>query len=55
MANALEIPKKATITRSKLIIQKCEHFLDFLFNNKLLKDVAYGVTNLEFDNGDCTC
>ena len=36
LANGLEIPKKATITRSKLNIQKCEHFLDCLFNNKLL-------------------
>ena len=53
MANGLEIPKKAIITRNKLNIQKCEHFLDFLFNNKLLQDVAYGITNIKFDNGDC--
>ena len=34
LANGLEILKKATIaTRNKLNIQKCEHFLDFLFNN----------------------
>ena len=52
-ANGLEMPKKVTITRNKLNIQKCEHFLDFLFNNKLLQDVAYGVTNIKFDNGDC--
>ena len=54
LANGLEILKKATITtRNKLNIQKCEHFLDFLFNNKLLQDVAYGITNIKFDNGDC--
>ena len=53
LADGLEIPKKATITRSKLNIQKCEHFLDCLFNNKFLQDVAYSVTNLKFDNGDC--
>ena len=53
MANGLEIPKKATITRNKLNTQKCEHFLDFLFNNKLLQDVAYGVINIKFDNEDC--
>ena len=52
-ANGLEIPKKVTITRNKLNIQKCEHFLDFLFNNKLLQDVGYGVTNIKFDNEDC--
>ena len=34
-------------------IQKCEHFLDFLFSNKLLQGVAYGVTNIKFDNADC--
>ena len=53
LANGLEIPKKATITKSKLNIQKCEHFLDCLFNYKLLQDVAFGVTNLKFDNEDC--
>ena len=53
LANGLEIPKKATITRSKLNLQNCEHFLDFLFNNKLLQDVSYSVTNVKFDNGDC--
>ena len=52
-ANGLEIPKKVTVTRNKLNIRKCEHFLDFLFNNKLLQDVAYGVTNIKFDNGNC--
>ena len=44
--NGLEIPKKVTITRSNLNIQKREHFLDFLFNNKLSQDVAYNVTNM---------
>ena len=53
LANGPEIPKKATITRSKLNIQKWKHFLDFLLNHKLLQDVAYGVTNLKFDNDYC--
>ena len=48
----LKYLKKVTITKSKLNIQKCEHFLDCLFNNKLLQDVAFGVTNLKFDNED---
>ena len=51
MSNGLEIPKKATIIRSKLIIQKCENFLDFLFNNEFLQDIASGVTNQKFDLG----
>ena len=53
LANVLEIPQKATITRNKLNIQKCEHFIHFLFNNKFLQDVVYDVTNIKFDNGDC--
>ena len=35
----------------KLDINKCENFLDFLFCNNLLQDVAYGVTNIKFNNG----
>ena len=35
LANGLEIPKKATIAKSKLNIQKCEHFLGCLFNKLL--------------------
>ena len=53
MANGLEIRKKATITISKLNTQKCEHFAGFLFNNKVLQDVAYGVTDAKFKNVDC--
>ena len=53
LANELKIPNKATITRSKLNIKKCERFLDCLFNIKFLQGVAYSVTNLKFDNGDC--
>ena len=36
----------------KLDINKCEDFLDFLFWHNLLQDVAYGVTNIKFGNGD---
>ena len=53
LANGPKIPKQATITRNKSNTQKCKHFLDFLFNNKLLQDVACSVTNTKFDNGDC--
>ena len=55
----LKYLKKATIARIKLNIQKLEHleqlehFLDCIFNNRFLQDVAYSVTNLKFDNGDC--
>ena len=46
------IPVRKKYRRLKLDINKCEHFLDFLFCNNLLQDVAYGVTNIKFDNGD---
>ena len=48
----LVIPVRKKCRCLKLDINKCEHFLDFLFSNNLLQDVAYGVTNIKFDNGD---
>ena len=45
LANDLEIPHKATITRSKLNIQKCEHFLGCLFNIKFYK-VLHAVSQI---------
>ena len=37
LADGLEIPKKLTITRSKLNIQNCEHFLDFFLTINFYK------------------
>ena len=45
------VPEKQQFKRSRLDINKCEHFLDFVFNSGLLQDVAYGVTTIEFDSG----
>ena len=48
----LLMPQKKVFTRAKLDERKCEHFLNFLFNSGLLHDVAYGVTNIKYDNGE---
>ena len=47
----IEFPTKNKIKRNKLDIQKCEHFLDYLFTSGLTQDVAYSITKLEFDSG----
>ena len=36
------IPKKEKITRSKLDINKCEHFVYHLFDNGMIQEVAFG-------------
>ena len=33
-------------------MQKVEHFTDFIFSNRLLQDVAYGVMKLKYGCGD---
>ena len=33
-------------------MNKCEHFLDFIFNNRLLQDVAYRTATLKYKNGE---
>ena len=33
-------------------MRKVEHFIDFIFSNGLLQDVAYGVTKLKYNSGD---
>ena len=48
----LMIPQKHTFARSRLDLQKCEHFLDFIIVSGLLKDIAYGVTKIKYDSGD---
>ena len=45
----LVIPVRKKYRRLKFDINKYEHFL---FCKNLLQDVAYGVTNIKFDNGD---
>ena len=49
-STSLSLPTKEKHKRSNLDLRKCEHFLDFIFNSGILQDVAYGVTNIKFDN-----
>ena len=51
-SNGISVPASTKQKRTRLDQLKCEHFLDFLFSSGLLQDVAYGTTNLVFDNGD---
>ena len=41
---------RTCFTNKRLNVSKCEHFLDFVFMSGLLQDVAYGVTNIKYDN-----
>ena len=33
-------------------MRKVEHFIDLIFSNGLLQDVAYNVTKLNYNSGD---
>ncbi|XP_065681689.1 uncharacterized protein LOC136095279 [Hydra vulgaris] len=48
----LAFPEKKVFVRSNLDQTKCEHFLDFIFTNGILHDVAYGITKLKYDSGE---
>ena len=48
----IRIPENKKHTQSKLNLRKCHHFLDFVFHNGLIQDVAYGTTNLTYSSGD---
>ena len=52
-SDGVKIPEVVKHNRSRLDLNKCEHFLDFIFSNELLQDVAYGITKLHFTNGEC--
>ncbi|XP_057316234.1 uncharacterized protein LOC130657272 [Hydractinia symbiolongicarpus] len=48
---SLLLPMHQVHKRLKLDNNKCEHFLEFIFNSGLLQDVAYGVSHIKFDSG----
>ena len=51
--NSMIFPeKKKKISRCRMDMRKVEHFIDFIFSNGLLQDVAYGVTKLKYNSGD---
>ena len=43
---------KEKITRSRLDINKCEHFLYHLFYNGMIQEVPFGTRKLKFDSGE---
>ena len=43
------IPTKTRHIHGKLNLDKVEHLLEFIFNSRLLQDVAYGTHNIKFD------
>lgn len=45
-------PPKKNRSYSRLSVEKCKHFIDFLFTTGLLQEVAYGTTNLKLDSGE---
>ena len=52
LTEGISIPENKKHKWSKLDLRKCDHFLDFVFHNGLIQDVAYGTTNLTHSSGD---
>ena len=50
IAMQMQFPQKQL--HQKMNLNKTKHFLDFIFCNGLLQDVAYGTTKLNFFNGE---
>ena len=51
-SKGLVIPEKGIISRNRLDLNKCEHFLEWIFMSGLLQDVAYGVSSVKYDSGE---
>ena len=52
LTDRINIPENKKHKQSMLDLQKCDYFLDFIFHNGLIQDVAYGTRNLTYSNGD---
>lgn len=50
LSETWHIPEKEKITRERLDVSKCEHFIQFVFSSGMIQDVAYG--SRKFDSGD---
>ena len=46
------IPEKRKFIRHYLGLTESKHFMDFIFRNCMLQDVAYGVTQIKYDSGE---
>ena len=51
-SEGIKTPDVSKHNRLKLDINKCNHFLDFILNNGLLQDVAYGTSVLKYTDGE---
>ena len=51
-SEGIKPPGVSKHNRLKLDINKCNHFLDFTFNNGLLQDVADGTSVLKYTDGE---
>ena len=51
-SEGIKTPDVSKHNRLKLDVNKCNHFLDFIFNNGLLQDVASGTSLLKYTNGE---
>ena len=47
----ITLPTNQKFKRNRMNQDKCRDFLEFLFSSGILQDVAYGVTNLVYDDG----
>ena len=50
-SEGIKTPDVSKHNRLRLDINKCNHFLDFTFNNGLLQDIAYGTSVMKYTNG----
>ena len=55
LTEGISISENKTQKWSKLDLQKCDHFMDSIFHDGLIQDVAYGTANLTYSSGDITC
>ena len=55
LTEGISISENNTHKWSKLDLQNCDNFIDFIFHNGLIQDVAYGTANLTYSSGDITC
>ena len=52
LTERINTPENKEHKQSKLHLQKCDYFLDFIFHNGLIQDAAYGPPNLMHSSGD---
>ena len=51
-SEGIKTPDVSKHNRLELDINKCNHFLDFIFSNGLLHDIPYETSVLKYTNGE---